>query len=251
MKKILFVVFLFIFVPKILLAYETDMLNLKTPTGLEKGKGEFKIQHRFKGKVSEEPIDTFLGMDRGVAVGIGFRYVVWSKLELNALRIWDGKEYTAGVSYTYSLPQVPVDSRIDIQFFSYEEFNLEEEAFERKNNLFGLLSLQGEPILKRIKPVVDVGYDGEENNFGAGLGISVLVLEKKGLLQKIRVLGEYFPTAYDDQKRCFTFGVRLQTFGHNFDFIFGNNSEIGMRRLMSGTGTEDGIYFGFNIKRRL
>lgn len=160
MKRLFLITVLFIlFTSRMILAYEQGMLNLKTPTNLGKGQKEFKISHRFKGKISEEPFDTFFGMDQGVNVSISFRYTVWSELELKVSRIWDGKEYTTGASYAYSLPEIPIRSQIDLQFFSYREYSIEEDQFERKGGVFGLFSLQSESILKRITPVVNLGYD--------------------------------------------------------------------------------------------
>ena len=101
MRKISLIVFLML-MPNVLLAYEMGTFNLIAPTELEKGQKEFKVQHRFKGEVNEEPIDNFFGLDlAGANVRVGLRYIVWSKLELEVSRIWDAKEYTAEMSYTY------------------------------------------------------------------------------------------------------------------------------------------------------
>jgi hypothetical protein len=252
MRRIILIV-LFVIVPQTLPAYESGMLNLKTPTGLERGKGEFKVQHRFKGKVSEEPFDNFFGMDlAGVNVGIGLRYTVWSELELNASRIWDGKEYTVGVGYAYSFPKTPLRGQVDGQFFSYEEFSLEKGSEERESSFFGLLSLQSEPAFGRVTPVVNIGYDIHNEEFGAGLGLGIAAFENLGIVRKLSVIGEYFPTTGGtESEKSFAFGLRVETYGHHFDLILHNNWGMGVRRLMSGTTITEGLHFGFNIKRLL
>jgi len=102
MQKAILVFLAITFIPGILLAYdEPDMLNIKTPTGLKQGQMEVKIQHRFYGKINEKPLDNFFGLDIGANIGLGIRYVVLPKLEINGSYTRDGKEYTIGASYTY------------------------------------------------------------------------------------------------------------------------------------------------------
>jgi hypothetical protein len=238
-----FLITLLMFVSGQLLAYEMGTFNLETPTSLEKGQGEFKVQHRFRRKLSEQP----LGMDQGVNVGISLRYSVMPNFELNASRFWSGKEGILGASYAYSIPKSPLRSQFGAQFFSFEVFDLEENEMRRENGFFGLLSLQSEPLFNRINPVANAGYDSYNKEFGAGLGLNIVILEYLGMLQRMSVVGEYFPTG----ENSFAFGFRFETYGHHFDFIFSRNSENGVRRLMSGTAEVEGMRFGFNIKRHV
>ncbi len=239
----LFLIVLLMLASVQLLAYEMGTFNLEAPTSLEKGQGEFKVQHRFRGKISEQP----LGMDQGVNVGISLRYSVLANFELNASRFWSGKEGILGASYAYSIPKSPLRSQFEAQFFSFEEFDLKENEMKRKNGFFGLLSLQSEPLFNRINPVINAGYDSYNEEFGAGFGLNVVILEYLGMLQRISVVGEYFPTG----ENSFAFGFRFETYGHHFDFIFSRNSENGVRRLMSGIAEAEGMRFGFNIKRHI
>jgi hypothetical protein len=250
MQKAVSVILAIIFMQGILLAYdEPGMLNIKTPTGFKQGQMEVKIQHRFYGKINQKPLDNFFGLDIGANIGLGIRYVVLPKLEINSSYTRDGKEYTIGASYTYFPSIIPIKSQIDVQFFSYKEYDIKTESEERKNNVFGLLSLQTTPILKRIIPTVNAGYDGDAKKLGAGLGLYVIALNNLGIVQKIILLGEYFPTKESGYKNCYDFGFRIETYGHHFDFLLGNNSAIGLRHLMLGTKSDRGLYFGFNIKR--
>ena len=254
MNKIIILVFILILIPQLLIAYDdTGVINLKAPTVLKIGQKEFKIEHRFYGKVNDKPIDTFFGMYTGANVGLGLRYILISNLEMKASYSRDGNEATIGMSYAVFFPAEMLRSQIDAQFFSYKEFNIETKAEERKSNAFACLSLQTDPILKRFAPTVNVGYDGDNKKIGAGVGLSAIVLANHGIIRKVVLLGEYYPTKLEDKRNCFDFGVRLETYGHNFDFIFGNNSNIGVRHLMLGVDKliPKGLYFGFNIKRLL
>ena len=73
------------------------------------------------------------------------------------------------------------------------------------------------------------------------------------MLKHVAVIGEYYPVFARDGERtgpedCFAAGVELQTYGHHFALLVGNSSQIGTRRLILGTETND-LYFGFNICR--
>jgi len=253
MQKVILVCLTIMFIPGILLAYdETGMINTKNPTGLEQRQIEIKIQHRFYGKINDRPLDTFFGLDVGANVGLGLRYVVLPKLEIN-VSYTRGNEYTIGTSYAYFPPKIPIGSQLDAQFFTYKEYNFTTKSEERKSNVFGLFSLQTKPIVKRVVPTVNIGYNGDAKKLGAGLGLYVIIFKDLGLIQKIILLGEYFPTKdrTKDSRYCYDFGFRIETYGHHFDFILGNNSEIGLRHIMLGTESDKGLYFGFNIKRVL
>ena len=118
--------------------------------------------------------------------------------------------------------------------------------------MFGLLSLQTEPILGRITPVVNLGYDADEEEFGAGFGLAITLIELTGTIQKLSAIGEYFPTTNEsDMEQTFAFGIRIETYGHHFDLILGNSSELGERRSMAGTLSNVDMTFGFNIRRRM
>jgi len=250
MRKILPIILL-IFIPQALLAYEPGLFNLKGAADLESGKGEFKIQHRFFGEaIEDETLDTLFGADSGGNMGLGLRYAV-SGIQLSAERLRSRREYILGIGYGHAIPGTPIRGQLDIQYFRYEVFNLDISGVDKENGVFGLLSLQTEPILNRITPMVNLGYDSDEEEFGAGFGLAVIVIELIGTVQKISIIGEYFATSYGDVDRSFTFGIRAETYGHHFDIILGNGSEMSPKRLMAGTIPADtDLRFGFNIKRR-
>ncbi len=251
MRRTLLIV-LFILMPQTLLASEPGLFNLRSPADLESGQGEIKIQHRFYGDVTEDTLDTLFGADSGANVGIGLRYVVWSQLELSAARLRNRREYVLGVGYGCSCPGIPVQAQLDVQFFRYEMFSIETLGIEKESGVFGLLSLQTEPLLGRITPVVNLGYDVDEEEFGAGFGLVVTAIDRTGIIEKISAIGEYFPTTNEGKRfQSFAFGIRLSTYGHNFDLVLGNSSELGEKRSMAGTDSVLDMTFGFNIRRRI
>jgi hypothetical protein len=235
----IFSVVLALLIPQALLSYESGMLNLKVPTNLEQRQAEFIVQHRFYGKITEEPLETFLGMDMGANVGVGLRYAIQEKFEFNVSHTRIQKEYTIGLSYAYVVPEI-LQGQAEIQFFSFKP-----GIKERKRGVFCQLALQSAPVLKRFTPVVNIGYDGYNGKAGLGFGLDVNILDN------LSIIGEYFPLLDDDEQvDCFACGFRIQTYGHRFMFLLGNSSEIGTRRLMLGTDARD-LCFGFNIQRLL
>jgi hypothetical protein len=252
MEKIILVVIIILILPGFILAYDDpNGMNLNAPTNLKIKQTEFRIEHRFYGKLNEEPFDTFFGMFSGANANLGLRYSALPNLEIKASYERDNQEAIIGASYAYFYPNMMFRSQLDAQFFSYKEFNLDILEKERKSNAFILLSLQTDPIIKRIMPIVNVGYDSENKEIGAGVGLYVILLERLGAVRKISLIGEFFPTKLDGNNNCYDFGIRIETYGHNFDFIFGNSSNIGIRRLVLGVDKNrpKGLYFGFNIKR--
>lgn len=251
MKKLILIVLIMLF-SQTLQAFEPGLLNLKSPMNMEDTKGNIKIQHRFYGDVSEDTFGSFFGADSGANVGLNLDYILWSKLELSVSRIRNRSEIILGTGYSYFIPAISIQGQVDVQFFRYDEFNFESNDIEKKNGILGLISLQSRPILKRISPAINIGYDSQEKELGAGIGAAVTLFEFLSTIQKVMVIGEYFPTTIGSENdRSYAFGVRIETYGHDFDFVLGNNSELGTRHLMSGTTKGSNLRFGFNIKRRI
>lgn len=252
MKKLVIIVIIIFILPSMTFAYnDPSGINLIAPTAIKPRQLELRIDHRFYGKINDKPIDTFFGMYSGANVGLRLRYSTLPNLDIYGSYIRDNSEAIIGVSYAYFYPNMMFRSQLDVQFFSYKEFNLETLEEIRNSNAFVLLSLQTDPIAKKVMPIVNIGYDGDTKEIGAGVGLHAILFEKLGSIRKIILIGEFFPTKLNENNNCYDFGIRLETYGHNFDFIFGNNSNIGTRRLMMGVDKNipKGIFFGFNIKR--
>lgn len=242
--------FLIILAAHKLFSFEPDMLNLKVPSTLENTESVFIIRHRFYGKITEEPFNTFFGLDLGANIGLGIRYAILPKLEVNVSYTRIQKEYIIGASYAYYFPQVFMKTQIDIQFFTYEIQGIE----ERRRNFFYGLSLQSEPILNTITPVANIGYDGYNERFGFGIGVDIGFDISLRPIRKMSIIGEYFPVVQRDiiingSENSFAAGLKFETYGHHFILLVGNNSQIGTRRLMLGAETND-LFFGFNIHRK-
>lgn len=246
MKAMLFIA---VSVSQLLFAFEPAALNLKVPSRLEKTEAVFLIQHRFYGNITDDPFGTFFGLNAGANIGIGLRYALLSKLEINTHYIRSQREFAFGASYAKAIEQLSLHSQLDIQFFSYALIGLE----ERRQNFYYGLALQTEPLIKIITPTINISYDGYNETFGIGCGLALSFSIDFGPFDRIAIIGEYFPIIQradeiHGSENCYIFGLKSETYGHHFMLMTGNNSAISARRLMLGTGMSD-LYAGFNIHR--
>ena len=244
-------------------SYEVSMPNLLVPTNMDPLHFEFVIQHRFEGALADKPLKNFFGMDKGAVVKLGLRFLMWSKLEVNVSHTFDRHEYEAGLSYAVFIPKIFMKLQLDAQYlnYPYEKTDPDEPyagiltspKHKIVNSYYLQLALETYPIAGRIKPVINIGYDGFNNKrIGLGVGLSVK------LLSWWYIQGEFFPNFYKSAwKRdesgglhTYAFGFMFQTPSHNFILMAGNSTQIGTRRMMMGTGTK-ALHLGFNITKML
>jgi hypothetical protein len=247
MKKIL-AGLLFLFIPFSLYPLENDLLNINVPTGMETNKFAFIIQHRFYGDVTDDPIGNHFGIDYGANVCLRMRYRAWNTLELKAGYTRDHKEYTLGSSYAIEFHPLYLRSQIDIEFFDYTDFGIDEKV----KDFFYMFSLQSDTWPNHLSVLANLGYDGENSKIGMGIGVDLGFDIQFKYIQRIHLIAEYYPLRDKEnyQYRSFSFGLKAETFGHLFMFSLGNNTEIGTRRAMLGTYSNT-LHLGFNIYRFL
>jgi hypothetical protein len=247
--KTVSVVITILLIAQNLFSIEPGMLNMHVPSHLKNTESVFMIHHRFYGKITEDPLRTFFGMDVGANIGIGLRYALLPRLELKTSYTRYQKEYTIGTSYAHYFPALSLRSQIGLQFFSYELSGIE----DRRQNIFFDISLQSERIFKKLIPVVNIGFDAYNERIGFGAGGELDFDTNIGPVKKTSILGEYFPVTERDttitgSHNSFAVGLKLETYGHHFVLLVGNNSQIGTRRLMLGADNND-LFFGFNVHR--
>ncbi len=249
MKKTIALVIAFMLAAVFIFAeqYENPMLNMTVPSGLEDGQAYIVINHMFLSTLHDYPTDDFYAVfDGGANFGLGFRYMIGWGIEAKAGYTTKNREQSAGLSYTFKAPKLFFNAQADVSFFSYRDF----VHSNYDQNLFYLLSLQSVPLLDDIFVLsVDAGYDGYNQNFGMSVGLSAEVLKH------LRVIAEYYPVFKGPDASpligntgYFSFGLKYDTFGHQFILRAGNSSDIGTRVLMLGTNKQD-IYVGLTIMR--
>jgi len=251
-----FVAFLISFDGDKAYGFEEDMPNLAVPTRLKPLDLLIGIRHQFYGPVDEDPGDTALGMDAGANVNLGFRFVPVSILEVHASRTSFRKEKSAGAAYTLDIPVIRTSVQAGIQYFSFEDLEI---PGTNRSGYFSQLSVATDPILGRIKPVVNAGYDSLNERYGFGAGLSITLVREFIYLQ-----GELFPylhkkeiheydTVFEERGLgrgpVYCAGIMIQTEGHHFKIYVSNTYETSNRRLMMGSAL-DKPFLGFVIQRR-
>lgn len=251
MKKTTLIALVFLFLAPAFCVFaeqfENPMPNLTVPSGLEDGQAYIVIDHKFLRSLYDYPKDDLYAvLDGGADFSLDFRYKIGWNIEAQVGYTTANREQTAALSYTLDTPKLLFNSRLDVQFFSYYDFI----AGTYDQNLFYLLSLQSIPFLEdRMVFTVDAGYDGFNGYIGLGLGASYEVT------RHVNLIAEYYPvfresgvSGHIGTTGCYSAGIKLDTFGHQFMFTAGNSSDIGTRRMMLGTDTQD-VFIGLKIMR--
>jgi hypothetical protein len=95
-----------------------------------------------------------------------------------------------------------------------------------------------------------VDFDEENNVFAMGIG------GRYKFARRVALTAEYFGSSAaannDKYYNPLSFGVDIETGGHVFQLFFSNTrimEETGFLSETSGSWTDGGIYFGFNISR--
>jgi hypothetical protein len=226
------------------------MADLSVPVQIPPQSLEINIVHRFFRATDGDFPDNFITFAN---VNLALRYVILNKLEVGTGYLLSPslpKEYALYAAYSYFLPQIFLRTQAYVQLFGTQTVSGDSRSW-RNNGLYQI-NLQSEPIAKRFFPTVNFIFDGLTKKFGIGTGIDISVLETYD------IVAEYFPvigardidqmTQNEKVNNCFSIGFKKSTAGHHFIFSVSNNTDLGVRRLMRGSTTNN-IYFGFNIQR--
>lgn len=248
MKKVLVIIFFVLLVAAARAEqFESPMLNMTVPSGLESGQAYVTINLKSMQSLRNYPKDDLYAIvDNGVNMDLSFRYMAGLGIEAKAGYITANREQYAGLSYTFLTPKLFFNSQFDVQFFSCKDSTT--PGYDQ--NLFYLLSFQSVPLIDdRLSASFDLGYDGFNEHIGLGMGISYEII------RHIRILAEYYPALKTDSQNpdigdtgCYSFGLKIDTFGHQFIFKAGNSCDMGTRRMMLGAKTQD-VFIGLTIMR--
>jgi hypothetical protein len=218
------------------------MINLKVPTDLLPFQGEFCVRHRFYGKFTDKPFENFFGMNQGANVGMDFRFSPLKRIEINSMYIFEYNEYILGCGYTFDIPEVYLKTQFNIHLFSFKPVF---DVPDRKTGSYVQVVIQTNPIIQRLQPVINMGYDSYLKKSGIGFGFDLI------LIKKFHFIGEIFHNNNSQHyltKKSYAFGFKLLTYGHRFVILLGNNNDIGVRRLVQGTKSNN-LFLGFSIHR--
>jgi len=241
------------------LFHSTEVLNLPTAETLQKGDFQFEIDHRFNTPVSAG-VGEVWGFDGGVTMRIALGYALTNKLLL-----------TLGRSNR--------EGNIDL--------SLKYKAFQIKSNLFPTLFSLNVAGVYNGKPVNEIASSSRKYQYYMSLIANTLYKKKLGFglvpsylynshiyckdVQYSLTLGAYIqyyimdswsllveanPTlrGWRDEYDSFSFGVEIETGGHFFKILVGNNTAINLSQFLAGAGNSlksGDWHLGFNISRVL
>lgn len=251
MRHAFSVFFTLLMFSSLLQGYQNSAPSLITPTTLYPGEGEINLAHRFYGKLKDQPLDTFFGMDNGANVQVSARACVWKSLELKAGYTRNNKQYDLGIGYKLSPVDFPVLAQLDLKYFSFMQPGIS----SRRDNILYLASLQAQPWKDRLALTLNTGFDGYYERPVNGIGLLVNITENLSLI------GEYYPVLdrnsapervkpYLGKHDAYCMAIKADTYGHHFIFSLGNSKGMDPRIQSLGADTRD-LHLGFNIQRRL
>lgn len=208
-------------------------------------KSEIYINHRFFGNAGDDAFNTFLGMDAGANIVVGFGFRLNNRMDLSVLRSPIDKEYyLAGkISLLENLVLLLGDAQKTAPFVSGD-----------RNRFIGQLIFEKEIVRDKITFSLVPTISNPRNNnatFALGCAAGYSMDVKAGYLENLELIAEYVPvlSGYAQQYSTCAFGVKAQTWGHFFSLLFTNSTQVMPDGYISGNS--DNIYhFGFNILRK-
>jgi len=239
------------------LFHSTDVVNLPTAETLQKGDFNFEISHRFNTAISEG-IGELYGFDGSVSMRLALGYAISD-------------------NFLFTLGRSNRDGNID--------FRLKYKSFQIRNDTFPtLVSFRVGGAYNGKARNID---NGDKYQFYGQLIVNTLYNKKLGIgivpsylynshiycldtqdtftfglyaqyyvSDRWNVFLEFNPTVtgWRDQHNSMAFGVELETGGHFFKILLGNNTKLNPSQYLAGAIHEinsDDWHLGFNITRLL
>ena len=232
-----------------LVAFESGQLSLDTPNVLKKNEGSFNIRHRFYGEIDDA--EKFLGTDDGGNMNFVLKYALADNLLVGIDHSRAENAYGIGMEYAQDFKWIKAGIRLN-------GFRLNNSNFEKtQKSYFINTSLQSKNYFDHLQFTANIGYDAYSNHHIAGVGVDLNVNNFIPFLtftEKVSLLAEYYPQidkveGVSGKNDAYSYGVKFQTYGHHFEILATNASNMDTRTMSLGTNSDD-IHFGFNISRK-
>jgi len=230
------------------MAFEAGQLSLDTPNVLKQGEGSFGIRHRFYGEIDD--LDTFFGTDLGGDMHFMLKYALLDNLVLGVDHTRTQSAYGIGLEYSYDFNWIKAGLRVN-----GFRLNLGNDQFDK--SYMSNFSLQTANILDHLILTLNTGYDAynEHQIFGVGADLNANnFLTFLTFTEKVSIVAEYYPLIDEiegltKKYDSFAVGLKFQTYGHHFELMTTNSSNMDPRTMSIGTNS-DKLHFGFNINRK-
>ncbi len=231
-----------------LMAFEAGQLSLDTPNVLNKSEGSLAIRHRFFGEMSD--YDKFLGTDDGGNMHFILKYALLDNLVLGVDHTRDESAYGAGVEYSHDFKWIKAGARVN-GFRLNKGLDLYDYSYQ------AIVSLQTPNYFEHINFTANTGYDAYYKHYIAGFGVDINAENFLSFLtftERLSLLAEYYPqvdkvAGISQEYDAYAFGIKYQTYGHHFEIMATNSTNMDPRTMSLGTNS-DKLHLGFNINRK-
>ena len=229
-----------------------NLAALPTTLRVPKGKGSFRVTHRFTRPLGRgdfgDLLSDFFGFDSGAQIGLEFRYGLLPGTQIGVHRTSDR---TIEIFGQQSLLRQAADAHpigLDV-IATFEGTN---NLREQKSGALGVLvsrkvgrfaALYAEPIfIANTSPF----EEGDNNTMMLGLGGRLRIRPATYLV------GEITPrlSGYDPGVDQASFGIEMRSGGHTFQINFSNGIGTTLGQIARGAGSNDSWFIGFNIARK-
>ena len=225
---------------------------LPTTLRVPKGKGSFRVTHRFTRPLGRgdfgDLLSDFFGFDSGAQIGLEFRYGLLPGTQIGVHRTSDR---TIEIFGQQSVLQEKADGHpigLDV-IATFEGTN---NLRDQKSAALGAVvskkvgrvaALYAEPIfIANTSPF----EEGDNNTLMLGLG------GRLRIRPAVYLVGEITPrlSGYDPGVNQASFGFEMRSGGHSFQINFSNGIGTTLGQIARGTGSNDSWFIGFNISRK-
>jgi hypothetical protein len=239
---------------------QTDFTVVTLPTTLRlpRGKGAFRVTHRFlrplgQGSFGDLSSDLF-GLDSGAQIGLEYRYGVWSGLQAGFHRTSDRTiELFSEYNVLQQGPRGPLGLSIIGSVEGTNNFRDRYTpslgvAVSRELGKHG--AIYAEPIwVNRSNIAIPAGAVAptvDRNTFMVGLGARIRVRPT------VYIVGEVMPrvAGYRPDSNQGSFAIEKRVGGHSFQLNFSDNFGTTMGQIARGGASHSDWYMGFNISRK-
>ena len=220
--------------------YNGSFLNLRAPiSGMDQGDIEFTMNHRFFGAAfKNDPDESFFGLDDGANVRFGVRYNLRHDITLGASHARLGSRNTITACWT----GYPADNLSVVLEGGWSTMKPTGSS-DRENGVLATAAVSLFFLQDKLQPVFNYAIDDNRDLSGVGMGLSFQAAERLALF------GAFYPADNEEAEHdCFEFGVRQNTWGHQFLLGFTNSSGIGIYDQFQGSNTQD-LSFALSIRR--
>ena len=227
------------------------LVNLPTALRLPKGKGSFRMTHRFAGNLRQgsfgDQLGDLFGVDRGAIVGFEYRYAVADKLQAAIYR--SSFDKTIQLYGKYDAVHQSATSPLSVSaLVSVEGPNNFRERYAPAvgaviaREVQDRLAVYATPIWIHNSAAA-IGDD--RSTFYLGLG------GRARIRPSVYVVGEVSPrlAGYAPGQVEFGFGIEKRAGAHMFQLTFANTFSTTWGQLARG-GSAETLYLGFNLTRK-